>query len=110
MATAGNMVAIHEAVEKLKRGPPCVEISSHMGVNVDLCFLLLAHLIDSRKPRSRNVSFDEAKQTVDQRVKKNEYAFSDLLDIQLTDFDMPIEQAIEKVVTKVSNSTYSPLL
>ena len=106
IATTDNMASIREAVEKLKRGPPCVEVSSHMGVNVDLCFLLLAHLIDSHKPRSRNVSFDEAKQVVDQRVKKNEYAFSDLLDSQLTDFNMALEQAVEKVVSKVSSSPF----
>ena len=110
MATTENMTAIHEAVEKLKRSPPCVEVSAHMGVNVDLCFLLLAHLIDSHKPRSRNVSFDEAKQIVDQRVKKNEYAFSDLLDTELTDFAMPLNEAAEKVVTKVSLGTHSPSL
>lgn len=101
MAVPENLTVVKEVVDKLKKVPQLVEVSAHEGVNIDLCFLVLAHLVDSKKPRSRIVPYEEAKGIVDARVKKNETSFKGLLDWKLTDFAMAKETAFELVKKEI---------
>ena len=96
-----NLLLVKEAVDKLKKVPPIIEVSAHEEVNVDLCFLVLAHLIDSKKPRTRVIPYEEAKLVVDIRVKKIESSFQAVLDWKLVDFTMETEAAIELVKKEV---------
>ena len=95
--TPEELSAVIDNISKIKRVPPIVEVSAHYGVNVDLCFLVLAHLVDSRKPKSRIIPFDEGLATVKQRIRKNEAAFIELLNHKLTDFTLSNTKAIEIV-------------
>ena len=101
MALPDNISVVKEAVDKLKKVPPMIEVSAHEDVNVDVCFLALAHLIDSKKPRTRVILYEEAKSIVDARVKKNENSFQAVLDWKLVDFTMETEAALELVKKEV---------
>ena len=89
-----------ETLSKLKKVPQVVEVSSHEGVNVDLCFHSLVHLIDSRKPRTRLISFEESHSQVKQRIKQSETDFKDMLSSKLTDFTTPHLKACEIAKTE----------
>lgn len=75
-------------------------MSSHEGVNTDLCFLYLAHLLDSRKSKSRVVSYEEANSVIKSRIKKNEASFNIALSHKLTDFTMPLVKAVELMMSE----------
>lgn len=89
-----KIAEVNEFLSKIKRAPSVVEVSSHEGVNIDLCFLVLAHLIDSRKPKVRIVPYDEAYGTVKDRKTKNEKLFKSMLDKKLTDFTLSKSAAV----------------
>ena len=94
---SGTVQVMQDIVAKMKKPvPPIVEVSALKGINVDLCFLLLAHLIDSKKPSSRLVPYTVAKQHMDDRIASCERSFQELLDRDLKDFTLPMEPAMNK--------------
>lgn len=94
-SSPANIHSIMETLSKLKKVPLVVEVSSHEGVNVDLCFLSLVHLMDSRKPKTRLLSFEESSALVNQRMKQSETSFKEMLSGKLTDFTLPFREAFE---------------
>ena len=89
-----NSVAIaNETVAKSKKQIPMIEVSALKGVNVELCFLVLAHLVDTRKPRSKMVTYSEAKSLRESRIHHNEENFQKVLNTTLTHFDTPLNDA-----------------
>ena len=92
--TQSKIIEVNELLSKLKRAPQIIEVSSHDGVNIDSCFLTLAHNIDSHKPRVRLLSYDEASSIVKERKGKNEKFFKAMLDNKLTDFTMSKTKAV----------------
>ena len=88
-----SVAAVNEMVLKTKRHVPVIEVSALKGVNVDLCFLILCHLVDTKKPRTRITTYSDAKQHLDDRIRKNEYSFQYVLDNKLTDFSLSVEAA-----------------
>lgn len=99
-ADAGSISSVTESLNKLKKVPPIIEVSSHEGVNTDLCFLYLAHLIDSRRSKSRLVSYEEAHSVIKSRIKKNEASLSIVLSHKLTDFTMPLTKAVDLMASE----------
>ena len=79
-----------------------VEVSAVKGINVDTCFLVLAHLIDNKKPKTKIISYSDSKALLDERVRRNEQALQSVLDERLTDFSMSVEDACAglKVITE----------
>ena len=88
-----SVAAVNDMVLKTKRQVPVIEVSALKGVNVDLCFLVLSHLVDAKKPRTRITPYSDAKQHLDDRVRRNEISFQYLMDNKLTDFSMSIAAA-----------------
>lgn len=88
-----SVSTVLEILAKTKRQIPVIEVSALRGVNIDLCFLVLAHLIDTRKPKSRIIPYMDAKQHLDDRIRKNEMSFQYVLDNKLTDFSVTVEAA-----------------
>ena len=43
-----SVAAVNDMVLKAKRQVPVIEVSALKGVNVDLCFLVLSHLVDTK--------------------------------------------------------------
>lgn len=95
VSTQTDIHSIMESLSKLKKVPQVIEVSSHEGVNVDLCFHSLVHLIDSRKPKTRLVSFEESYFQVKQRTRQSETDFKEMLSSKLTDFTIPHLKAYE---------------
>ena len=87
------VAAANEIVSKCKRQVAIVEVSALEGVNVDVCFLVLAHLVDSRRPRTRVLSFSAAYAHFKERVRKNEESFQSLLSDKITDFSLSLPVA-----------------
>ena len=84
---------VSEIVSKAKKPIPTVEVSALKGVNVELCFLVMAHLVDTRKPRSKMVPYAESKALLDNRIYNNEESFQKVLDNNLAYFDTPLNDA-----------------
>ena len=84
---------VNEIVSKAKKPIPTVEVSALKGVNVELCFLVMAHLVDTRKPRSKMVPYAESKSLLDNRIYNNEESFQKVLDNNLAYFDTPLNDA-----------------
>ncbi len=93
-AKPASIGAVQEILSHSKRQVPVVEVSAVKGVNVDTCFLVLAHLIDTKKPKTRIVSYKESKEQLDERVRRNEEALQVVLDERLVDFSMSLTDAI----------------
>lgn len=83
-----KILEVSELLSKVKRTPPLVEVSAHDTVNIDLCFLVLAHLIDSRKPKVKVVTYEDSFEVVKERKSKNEKLFKGMLERKLNDFTM----------------------
>ena len=92
-AKAASLTAVGDIVSRSKKQLPIIEVSALKGVNVDTCFLVLAHLIDTRKPKTKTIPYSEAKVQLDERVRRNEEALQSVLDERLTDFSVEIEDA-----------------
>lgn len=88
-----SVMSVMEIVTHSKKQVPIVEVSALKGVNVDACFLVLAHLVDTKKPKTRIVPYAESKALLDERIRRNEEAFQYVLDERLTDFSMSLEEA-----------------
>ena len=93
IAKEKSIVAANEILSKCKRQVTVIEVSALEGVNVDVCFLVLAHLVDSRRPRTRIFSFSVANANLKERVRKNEESFQNLLSSKLTDFSLSLPVA-----------------
>ena len=92
-ANESSVAIVNEIVSKAKKPIPMVEVSAMKGVNVELCFLVLAHLVDTRKPRSKMVTYSESKALLDNRIHNNEESFQKVLDNNLVHFDTPLSDA-----------------
>ena len=92
-ANETSVSIVSDIVAKSKKQIPLVEVSALKGVNVELCFLVLAHLVDTRKPRSKMVTYSESKSLRESRIQHNEESFQKVLDINLTHFDTKLQDA-----------------
>ena len=92
-AIEGSVSVVSDIVAKAKKPIPMIEVSALKGVNVELCFLVLAHLVDTRKPRSKMVTYSESKGLLDNRIHNNEESFQKVLNTNLTHFDMQLKDA-----------------
>ena len=92
-ANETSVSVVNDIVAKAKKPIPIVEVSALKGVNVELCFLVLAHLVDTRKPRSKMVTYHESKSLLDNRIQNNEESFQKVLDINLEHFNTPLKDA-----------------
>lgn len=93
---ASSVASVAEIIARSKKQVPIVEVSALKGVNVDTCFLVLAHMVDVKKPKTKIVSYAESKALLDERVRRNEEAFQTVLDEQL-DFSVSLEQASSRL-------------
>ena len=100
-ANEGSVSIVEQIVAKSKKQIPLIEVSALRGVNVELCFLVLAHLVDTRKPRSKMVTYSESKGLRDSRIKHNEENFQKVLDTSLTKFDTKLEDARQMLESQV---------
>lgn len=94
-AKPASVTSVADIVGRSKKPVPVVEVSAVKGVNVDTCFLVLAHLVDAKKPKTRIVSYAESKAQLDERIRRNEEAFQYVLDERLVDFSMSVTAASE---------------
>ena len=92
-AKAASLASVAELVARSKKQVPMVEVSALEGVNVNMCFLVLAHLVDQRKSKTRIVSYAESKAQLEERIERNGEAFQHVLDERLVDFSMSLEDA-----------------
>lgn len=93
IAKEPSITAANEFLSKYKRQMTVIEVSALEGVNVDVCFLVLAHLVDSKRPRTRISSFTEAYSHLKERVRKNEKSFQTVLSSKITDFSLSLSRA-----------------
>ena len=64
---------VNEIVSKAKKPIPMVEVSALKGITyVDLCFLVMAHLVDTRKPHSKMVPYAKLKSLLDNKIYNEE--------------------------------------
>ena len=94
IAAESSVGVVHDVVSHCKKACPVVEVSALRGINVDLCFLVLAHLIDSKKPKARLVPYADARQHMDERIRRSEGDFQKLLDRSLSTFTLSVYQAM----------------
>lgn len=101
-AKQASVTSVSEiASRSRKQQVPMVEVSAVKGVNVDTCFLVLAHLIDPRKPKTKIISYAESKSLLDDRTRRNEEALQAVLDERLIDFSMSLEEASKSLKSVV---------
>lgn len=100
-AKENSVTIVGEIVAKSKKQIPMIEVSALKGVNVELCFLVLAHLVDTRKPRSKIVAYSEAKGLRESRIHNNEESFQKVLDTTLTHFNTPLGEARKSLESHV---------
>ena len=75
-----------------------VEVSAVKGINVDTCFLVLAHLVDSKNPKTKIISYADSKSLLDEYVRRSKQALQCVLDKRLTDFSMCVEDARARLI------------
>ena len=92
-AKENTVAVVNEIVAKSRKQVPLIEVSALKCVNVELCFLVLAHLVDTRKPRSKMVTYGESKSLLESRIHHNEDSFQKVLDTNLARFDTSIDDA-----------------
>ena len=97
IAREGCVAVAMEILSKMKRQLMVVEVSALKGVNVDVCFLVLAHMIDSKLPRTKIPTFSESDAQLRERVRRNEESFQPVLDRKVTDFSLPLAVARQLV-------------
>lgn len=99
-AKPASVAAILEIISHYKKlQTTVVEVSAVKSVNVDLCFLVLAHLIDSKKPRTRILSYADSKAILDERVRRLEEALQCVLDELLREFHVTVTAACQTLKT-----------
>ncbi len=84
-----------EIISKAKKQVHFVEVSGQRNLNVDVCFLVLCHLIDAKKPKTKVTPYAEAKTHLDDRIRKIEESFQNLLDREVKDFSQNVFQVCE---------------
>lgn len=92
-ARESSIAAANELLAKCKRQVTVIEVSALEGVNVDVCFLVLAHLVDSKRPRTRISSYAEAHSHLKERVRKVKESFQTVLCSKVTDFSLSLRSA-----------------
>lgn len=92
-AKPASVASVTDILSHSRKQVPVVEVSAMRGVNVDTCFLVLAHLIDTKKPKTRIMSYAESKAQLDERLRRNGEALQSVLDERLMDFSMSLEGA-----------------
>lgn len=100
-AVETSVAVVQDVVSHTKKQCPVIEVSAVKGINVDLCFLVLAHLIDSKKPKARVLSYADAHQQLEERVHRNELAFQAVLDRTITSFSLSVYQALAMLEKEV---------
>ena len=101
-AKPASIATINEIVSKFKKiQGPFIEVSAVKGINVDMCFLALAHLIDSKKPRTKITSYADSKSQLDERIRRLEEALQVIMDELLVDFYETVPMASSKLKTIV---------
>ncbi|CAI8026984.1 Rho GTPase-activating protein 190 [Geodia barretti] len=101
IAKEKSIAAANEILSKCRRQPTVIEVSALEGVNIDVCFLVLAHLVDSRRPRTRILAFSVAHANLKERVRRNEESFQGLLSGRITDFSLPLPVARKSLENEV---------
>ncbi len=97
-AKAASVTTIADIIAKFKKiQGPFIEASAVKGINVDMGFLVLAHLIDTKKPRTKITSYADSKAMYDERVRRLEEALQVILDELLKDFYETLSEASSKL-------------
>ena len=86
----GEMVSVREVerimtLKDFKGAIPVVETSAHENVNVETAFLLLAHMIDKSKTRTKVIPFAEAMKSRKEIKDVAREAFKSLLRTKIVD-------------------------
>ncbi len=102
-----SVASVSELVSKSKKQIPLIEVSAINNINVDACFLVLCHLVDPKKPKTKLTTFADAKSHLDERIRKIEEAFQSLLHREVSDFSQNIFQVCKDLQ---SQSEYELLL
>lgn len=98
----GVMASVRE-VEKIltrkefKSAIPLVETSAHENVNVETAFLLLAHMIDKSKTRTKVIPFSEAMKSRQEIKDVAKEAFKHLLRTKIIDHETTWASAKKKI-------------
>ena len=92
---------VSELVSKSKKQIPIIEVSASKGVNVDMCFLVLCHLVDPKTPKTRIIPYADAKSHLDDRIRKIETSFQDVLDKSVSDFSLSVYQVCNQLQSNV---------
>ena len=100
-AIDSSVASVSEIVSKAKKQIPIVEVSASKGVNVDMCFLVLCHLVDPKTPKTRIIPYADAKSHLDDRIRKIETAFQDVLDKSVGDFSLSVYQVCDQLQSNV---------
>ena len=95
------IAAANKILAKTKRQLTVIEVSAVKGINVGLCFLVLAHLINSKLPRTKITTYAEADAHLRERIRKNAKTFQQVLDERVVDFSTPIRQVWALVQNEV---------
>ena len=101
IAREPSIAAANEILAKFRRQLTVIEVSALKGVNVDVCFLVLAHLVDSKRPRTRISTFGESFGHLKDRIRRNEETFQLVLDERILDFCLPLSKARALVENEV---------
>ena len=109
-AKQASVATIMEMISHFKKlQAPVVEVSAVKGINVDLCFLVLSHLIDSKKPRTRIISYSDTKSHLDERLRRLEEALQCVMDEFLREFDISVTDACHILKSIMEFTTLSEL-
>lgn len=92
IANDSALVSVADIVSKSKKQVQLVEVSAKRNLNVDVCFLVLCHLIDTKKPKTKVTPYADAKSHLDERIRKIEESFQNLLHREVTDFSRDVFQ------------------
>ncbi|CAH1109193.1 unnamed protein product [Psylliodes chrysocephalus] len=97
-----NDMYIREAHKLISRNEyknsiPIVETSAHDSVNIDVCFMLLAQMIDKTKVRSKIPSFTEASSARKELMDAASESFMRLIRVHVTDCHAMWSQTVKKL-------------
>ena len=84
---------VKDIVAKSKRVIPMIEVSALEGLNVDRCFLMLAHLVNKKLANPKMFTLSKSKRHRERYIQKMEEEFQTVLRIIPVQFDTPVEDA-----------------
>ena len=98
----GEMASVREAeristLKEFKSAIPLVETSAHENVNIETAFLLLAHMIDKSKTRTKVIPFAEAMKSRQEIKDVAKEAFKHLLRTKIVDHKTTWASARKKI-------------